>query len=86
MTNRERLLEAIRQIEAVAGSLNTGGHKCGTCGLSVRENWFEHQASVTFRGLVSKLERTMEAPNLQGWLDRTSAEPPSASAASTRAR
>jgi hypothetical protein len=69
MPNRERLQEAIRQIEAAAGSLNSGGHTCGACGLRVRDNWSEHQAAVTLQGVVNKLERTMEAPNLQAWLE-----------------
>ena len=75
MTNRDRLQEAMRQIEAAAGSLDTSGHVCGTCGLHVRDKWSEQQAAVTLRGLISKLERTLAAADLQAWLDRLSAPP-----------
>jgi hypothetical protein len=80
MTNRERLLDAIRLVEAAAAGLDTAGHTCDACGLQVRTNWPEHQAHVTLRGVVSKLERLMEAPNLRRWLDAASPEPGGVSA------
>jgi hypothetical protein len=81
MTNRERLLGAIRLLEGAAGDLDTAGHTCDACGLQVRANWPEHQADVTLRGVVNKLERLVEAPNLQRWLDAASPEPGGASVA-----
>lgn len=69
MTNRQRLEEAKKLLEEATGSLNKASHKCPTCHLTVREDWSQEQAATTLSGLVKKIDRTLEAPNLQPWLD-----------------
>lgn len=69
MTNRERLEEARRLLTEATASLDTASHTCPTCQLTVKENWSQEQAATTLQGLVKKIDRTLEAPNLKTWLD-----------------
>lgn len=70
MTNREKLLEALRLLNEARDDLNQEATPCGACGLHVKQNWLESQAAETLRGSRAKIGRLLENPELQPWLDR----------------
>lgn len=70
MTNREKLLEALRLLNAARDGLNQEATSCTACGLHVKQNWLESQAAETLRGSRAKIGRLLENPELQPWLDR----------------
>lgn len=70
MTNREKLLEALRLMNEARNSLNQETTPCGACGLHVKQNWSESQAAETLRGARAKIGRLLEHKDLQPWLDR----------------
>jgi hypothetical protein len=69
-TNRERLTLASALLRESLASLDVSAHTCESCGLVKKHNWSEEQAATTIRGLVTKIERTLEADGLQAWLDK----------------
>lgn len=70
MTNRQKLLEAVRLLSEARASLNQEKTPCPTCGVHVKQSWMECQAGEAIRGTRAKLERLLEHKDLQAWLDR----------------
>jgi cytidine deaminase len=53
----ERLERAQAEIRAVEESLNDNAHPCAACGLTIREDFTQHQMRIQLAATRNKLNR-----------------------------
>lgn len=67
----EHLQRAQDEVKLVEDQLNDTAHPCATCGLTVREDFTQHQMKIQLEALRNKLKRFRGS--LYSWGTRASA-------------
>jgi hypothetical protein len=71
LTNRERILKAVAELEAVLDTFDMRHHDCGECGCKRFENYADRTPHEKVKGARDKLLAMVESNMSAHWIDRT---------------